>query len=174
VFLPIGVSHLRVREGGPFQASQQKADSTEPGRGGNKPEVAQRCSQGCRKGLTMTAQNRVSCMMRSRNCQTGVRIHNLPRKVDRFKVTSRQVTLIIGLLIAFMGSGIGFVWSNHEKTQIGYDIAELKKEEMRLLEINRKLRLEIALLKSPANLEAHAVKRLGLRQPKPDQIVVLP
>lgn len=124
--------------------------------------------------MTMAARNRVSSMMMSRNCQTGVRIHNLPRKGNRFRLTSRQVPLIIVLLIAFMGSGIGLVWSNHEKTQIGYDIAQLKKEEMRLLEINRKLRLEIAFLKSPANLEAHAVKRLGLRQPKPDQIVVLP
>jgi cell division protein FtsL len=113
-------------------------------------------------------------MMMSRNCQTGVRIHNLRRKGSRFKLTSRQVLFIIGLLIAFMGGGIGYVWSNHEKTQIGYDIAQLKKEEMRLLEINRKLRLEIAFLKSPANLEAHAVKQFGLRQPTPNQIVVLP
>jgi cell division protein FtsL len=124
--------------------------------------------------LTMATQNRVSCMMMSRNCQTGIRIHNLPRKGNRFRLTPRQVPLIIGLLIAFMGSGIGYVWSNHEKTQIGYDIAQLKKEEMRLLETNRKLRLEMAFLKSPANLEAHAVKRFGLRQPTPDQIVVLP
>jgi cell division protein FtsL len=113
-------------------------------------------------------------MMMSRNGQTGVRIHNLPRKGHRLRLTPRQVPLIIGLLVAFMGSGIGYVWSNHEKTQIGYDISQLKKEEMRLLEINRKLRLEIAFLKSPANLEAHAIKRFGLRQPTPDQIVVLP
>jgi cell division protein FtsL len=90
------------------------------------------------------------------------------------RLSSRHVPFIIGLLIAFMGSGIGYVWSNHEKTQIGYGIAQLKKEEMRLLEINRKLRLEIAFLKSPANLETHAVKRFGLRQPTPEQIVVLP
>jgi cell division protein FtsL len=122
----------------------------------------------------MATQNRVSSMMTSRNCQAGVRIHNLPRKTNRFRPTPRQVLLIIGLLIAFMGSGIGYVGSNHEKTQIGYEIAQLKKEEMRLLEINRKLRLEMAFLKSPANLEAHVVKRFGLRQPTPDQIVVLP
>jgi cell division protein FtsL len=122
----------------------------------------------------MVTQNRVSCMMMSRNGQTGVRIHNSPRKSHRFRLTSRQVPLFIGLLMAFMGSGIGYVWSNHEKTQMGYDIAQLKKEEMRLLEINRKLRLEIAFLKSPANLEVQAVKRFGLRQPTPEQIIVLP
>lgn len=124
--------------------------------------------------MTMAGQNRVSSMMMSRNGQTGVRIHNVSRKGNHFGLTSRQVPLILGLLIAFMGTGIGYVWSNHEKTQIGYDIARLKKEEMRLLETNRKLRLEIAFLKSPVNLEAHAVKRFGLRPPTPGQIVVLP
>jgi len=73
-----------------------------------------------------------------------------------------------------MGSGISYVWSNFEKTQIGYDLSQLKKEEMRFQEINRKLRLELALLKSPQNLASKAVKDLGLRQPNPEQIVMLP
>jgi cell division protein FtsL len=73
-----------------------------------------------------------------------------------------------------MGSGIGYVWSNFERTQIGYDLSQLKQEELRLREINRKLRVELALLKSPANLEMLAVKKLGLGQPRPEQIIILP
>ena len=34
------------------------------------------------------------------------------------------------MLFFFMGSGISYVWSNFEKTQIGYDLSQLKKEEM--------------------------------------------
>jgi hypothetical protein len=45
---------------------------------------------------------------------------------------------------------------------------------LRLREINRKLRVELALLKSPANLEMLAVKKLGLGQPRPEQIIILP
>jgi cell division protein FtsL len=77
------------------------------------------------------------------------------------------------MLILYMGSGIGYVWSTFERTQIGYDISQLKNEELRLKEIGRKLRLELAFLRSPENLEKQATRRLNLRQPTPEQIVVL-
>jgi len=86
----------------------------------------------------------------------------------------RQVLLIVLMLFLFMGSGIGYVWSNFERTQIGYGLSQLKEEEMRLKEINRKLRLELATLKSSQNLEKLAVERLGLRPPSPEQLVILP
>ncbi|MBT3259140.1 MAG: hypothetical protein HN366_22180, partial [Deltaproteobacteria bacterium] len=66
------------------------------------------------------------------------------------------------------------VWSNFERTQIGYDHSQLKKEEMRLEEINQKLKLELATLKSPQNLERLAIQKLGLGSPKPEQIILLP
>ena len=112
--------------------------------------------------------------MVSRNAKTGVRVRNSRLKKHRIHVTKKQLILIILMLFFFMGSGIGYVWSNFERTQIGYDLSQLKKEEMRLKEINRKLRLELALLRSPQNLEPKAVKDLGLRQPTPEQIVMLP
>ena len=112
--------------------------------------------------------------MVSRNSKTGVRVKNSLRKKRRFHVTGKQIVLITLMLFFFMGSGISYVWSNFERTQIGYDVSQLKKEEMRLKEINRKLRLELALLRSPLNLEPKAVKDLGLRQPTSEQIVMLP
>lgn len=89
-------------------------------------------------------------------------------------MTPRQIFLIISALVVFMASSIGYVWSNFEGTRIGYELSQLKHEEMRLREINRKLRLELATLKSPQNLGAIATKKLGLRHPTPKQIIVLP
>jgi len=77
------------------------------------------------------------------------------------------------LLFIFMGSGIGYVWSNFEGTQIGYDLSRLQQDESRLKELNKKLRLELATLKSPQSLEEH-IRRLGLKEASPEQIVVLP
>jgi cell division protein FtsL len=85
----------------------------------------------------------------------------------------KQILLIIVMLFLLMGSGIGHVWSSFETTQIGYDISQLKNKEMMLMEANRKLRLELAFLKSPQNLAAQA-KKLGLSQPSPERIIVLP
>ena len=122
----------------------------------------------------MTRPEKLSRMMVSRNAKTGIRVRNSRSKKYRSRFTKRQAFLIIVMLLFFMGTGISYVWSNFEKTQIGYDLSQLKKEEMRLKEINQKLRLELALLKSPQNLESKAVKDLGLRQPTPEQIVMLP
>ncbi len=112
-------------------------------------------------------------MVGSRNGKTGVRINNSRPKSRRFYVTRKQVFLIIFMLFVFTGSSIGYVWSNFQSTRIGYDLSQLKREEMKLKEENQRLRLELAILKSPQRLETQAVERLGLRQPTPEQIVVL-
>ena len=113
-------------------------------------------------------------MVRSRNGKTGVRVNRSCVKKYRFRTTGRQIFLIILMLFLFMGSSIGYVWSNFERTQIGYDLSQLNKEEMRQTEKNRKLRLELATLKSTQNLLALASQKLDLRQPGPKQIIVLP
>ncbi|MBW1732873.1 MAG: cell division protein FtsL [Deltaproteobacteria bacterium] len=122
----------------------------------------------------MTRPEKLSRLMVSRNAGTGIRVRNSRSKRPGLSFSKKQVLLITLMLFFFMGTGISYVWSTFEKTQIGYDLSELKKEEMRLREINRKLRLELALLKSPQNLEYRAVFELGLRQPAPEQIVLLP
>jgi cell division protein FtsB len=108
-----------------------------------------------------------------RNVKTGIRIKNSRVRRGRFQLTHRQILLIVILLFIFMGSGISYVWSNFEGTQIGYDVSRLKQEELKLQELNQKLRLELALYKSPQYLE-EATHRLGLREPSPGQIIVLP
>jgi cell division protein FtsL len=87
--------------------------------------------------------------------------------------TPRQIFLIAIMLVLFMGSGIGYVWSNFEGTQIGYDLSRLQQEELKIQELNRKLTLELATLKSPQYLEMTA-RGLGLREAVPGQIIVLP
>ena len=122
----------------------------------------------------MTRPDSLSKMVNSRNATSGVRMTNAKAKPSRLHVTRRQVVITLMLLVCFMGTGIGYVWSNFERTQIGYDLSQLQKEEMRLSEINQKLKLELATLKSPQNLERLAIQKLGLGPPKPEQIILLP
>ncbi|RLB24377.1 MAG: hypothetical protein DRG76_01685 [Deltaproteobacteria bacterium] len=122
----------------------------------------------------MTRPERVYEMVRSRNARTGIRVVNARRRRRPLGLSTRQMFFAAFMALLLMGTGIGFVWSNFETTQIGYDLTQLKKEELRLQELNRKLRLELAFLKSPENLHARAVKKLGLHQPRPKQIIVLP
>lgn len=122
----------------------------------------------------MTRPDNLSKMMNSRNAASGVRMANSKSRTANFNITRKQVIITLMMLICFMGTGIGYVWSNFERTQIGYNFSQLKKEEMRLQEINQKLILELATLKSPQNLERLAIQQLGLSPPKPEQIVLLP
>jgi len=110
---------------------------------------------------------------RKRNAVTGIRVRNTRIRKSRFHFTPRQILLVTLMLFLFMGSGIGYVWSNFEGTQIGYDVSRLKHEELRLKDLNTKLRLELATLKSPQYLE-EAARAIGLKAPSPRQIVVLP
>ncbi|MDB9822716.1 cell division protein FtsL [Deltaproteobacteria bacterium] len=108
-----------------------------------------------------------------RNIRTGININNSRIKRNRFYFTNRQIILITFMLILFMGSGIGYVWSNYEGTQICFDLSRLQQDELNLKELNQKLKVELATLKSPQNLEA-AARTLGLREALPEQIIILP
>ena len=120
----------------------------------------------------MTRPERISRMKGTRNTRSGVRVKNTRIKKTKLSMTRKQILLTTLMLFILMGSGITHVWSNFEMTQKGYSISQLKNEEMRQMDINRKLRLELAVLKSPQNLEAMA-KKLGLKQPTPEQLIVL-
>ncbi len=120
----------------------------------------------------MVSAVRFSEIQGKRNVVNGIRIKN-SRLRRKLLLSRRQAVSIAILLILFMGTGIGYVWANFMGTQIGYDISKLKQEELRLRELNQKLRLELATLKSTQHLEK-ASQHLGLRPASPEQIIVLP
>jgi hypothetical protein len=112
-------------------------------------------------------------MQGKRNIRTGIKIHNCRARESRFYFSHRQIILTALMLLIFMGSGIGYVWSNYEGTQIGFDLSRLQQEELTIKEVNRKLKVELATLKNTENL-IKAAKALGLKEASPDQIVFIP
>lgn len=121
----------------------------------------------------MVRQQKLLEVKGKRNAKTGIRINNARVGNRKTRLTPRQIFLIALMLFISMGSGIGYVWSNFEGTQIGYDLSLLRQEELKLKELNQKLRLELETLKSPQNLE-EVSRRFGLRQPLAEQIIILP
>jgi len=108
-----------------------------------------------------------------RNIRTGIKIDNCRARGNRFYFSHRQIILTSVIFLIFMGSGIGYVWSNYEGTQIGFDLSRLQQDELTFKEVNRKLKVELATLKSPEYLEK-AANALGLKEASPDQIVFIP
>jgi cell division protein FtsL len=77
------------------------------------------------------------------------------------------------LMLFFIGGSLFYVWSRIQVIQLGYEISNTLKEERALIEANKKLRLEIATLKSYARIEKLAVEGLRMAKPKPEQVIVI-
>lgn len=78
------------------------------------------------------------------------------------------------MLFLFLLAGIAHVWVNFKRTQMGYALTQSKREILEIEEYNRKLKLEIAYLKSPEHLEKKAIKEFGLKHPAVEQTIFLP
>jgi len=77
------------------------------------------------------------------------------------------------LMLFFIGGSLFYVWSRIQVIQLGYEISNALKEERALTEVNKKLRLEIATLKSYGRIEKFAVEELRMVKPKPEQVIVI-
>lgn len=82
--------------------------------------------------------------------------------------------ILFTLLILFLiGGSLFYVWSRIQVIRLGYEISNALKEEKALTEGNKRLRLEIATLKSYARIEKLAVEELRMAKPKPEQVIVI-
>ena len=85
-----------------------------------------------------------------------------------------NLLLLFTLLMLFLiGGSLFHVWSRIQVIQLGYEISNALKEGRTLAEANKKLRLEIATLKSYGRIEKIAVEELGMTKPRPDQVIVI-
>ena len=94
------------------------------------------------------------------------------------KVRPKGIKLNILMLFAllmffFIGGSLFYVWSRIQVIQLGYEISNAIKEERVLTEANKKLRVEIATLKSYSRIEKLALEELRMVKPKPEQVIVI-
>lgn len=116
----------------------------------------------------MTKRHDINRIVNGRN----VAIRTRPKKKNRSILVrlKRQIFFFILTLSLF---SMLYLCSGFKQTQIQYEISRLKREEMKQQELNRKLRLEISVLRSPQRLEKLAKKRFGLKHPGPEQVMIL-
>jgi cell division protein FtsL len=87
--------------------------------------------------------------------------------------SANPILLSLVLLLFLIGGSLFYVWSRIQVIQLGYEISNALKEEGALAELNKRLRLEIATLKSYTRIEKFAVEELRMTKPKPDQVIVI-
>jgi cell division protein FtsL len=89
------------------------------------------------------------------------------------RIKLNLIILFSVLTLFSIGGSLFYVWSRIQVIQLGYEISNALKEERTLTEGNKKLRLEIATLKSYARIEKFALEELNMSKPKPDQVIVI-
>ncbi len=84
-----------------------------------------------------------------------------------------RISRLIVVALLFMVAALLYVWVRISITNVDYRIArEMHRREV-LMEENRKLKIEIATLKSPSRIEAIARAKLGMHYPERDQVIFL-
>jgi cell division protein FtsL len=104
----------------------------------------------------------------------------LPKSIDNSKVvrevdprSSRDLFWLLALVALLVGGLVLYAWPHFELRQAGLETEQLQREKDRLIEENRKLRLEKASYESLARVETIATRDLGLVRPPADQLVVV-
>ncbi len=110
----------------------------------------------------------INSMLKSRNVAPRTR----PKKKKNIILIKSIIRIIFLIMFSLALFSMAYIWSGFKQTQMGYEISELKRKELRLKELNRKLKVEISVLKSPQRLE-NIAKKIGLKHPKPNQIIIL-
>lgn len=92
-------------------------------------------------------------------------------KVVPWKQEFKDYLLIVTTVVF---CALFFVWSRLEVLQMGYELSRANKTYEYLVKENQCLRVEVASLKSPVRIEKIARERLGLINPKPEDILLIP
>lgn len=96
------------------------------------------------------------------------------RVVRQVDPRSRREILLLILLVSVLAAGLGlYAWPALEIRRAGQAGALLDREKQRLIEENRKLRLEKAALENLRRVEAIAARELGLQAPAPERSLVV-
>ncbi|MBU1205700.1 MAG: cell division protein FtsL [Proteobacteria bacterium] len=81
------------------------------------------------------------------------------------------VAVVVALF--FIACSLSYVWAHHQMISLGYEISQRNQEEQVLLKENKKLRLELAALKSPSRIENIALKELGFVNPQKEHLIIV-
>jgi cell division protein FtsL len=88
-------------------------------------------------------------------------------------LTGVKYSTFIVVAFALMAVALLYVWSHIHMTELEYQVAREISIKEKLLDDQRKLKVEQATLKSPQRIEAIAKEKLGMTYPDSDQVIIL-
>jgi len=87
--------------------------------------------------------------------------------------SSRILPFSMVLLLFVLIWAMFHVWTRHMITELGYSLSQEEAATEQLMSENKALKIEISTLKSTKRLQLIAESQLGLKSPKPEQVVYI-
>ncbi len=100
-----------------------------------------------------------------------VKQNNMPS--EEKNTTSVNLSSLIFVALVLMAVALLYVWSHVNMTKLEYQVAEEIGVRDRLLEEQKKLKVEVATLKAPQRIEIIARGRLQMTYPERDQVILI-
>jgi cell division protein FtsL len=104
----------------------------------------------------------------------------VPKAIDNSQVvrevdprSSRDLWLLVAVVATLVFGLVLYAWPHLQVRQVDSERVRMAREHDRLVEVNRKLRLEKASLENLTRIEQIATRDLGLRPPAPESLVVV-
>jgi len=94
-------------------------------------------------------------------------------KVPARGINRSLLFVTLGVVGVFIAGALISVYANQQVISLGYEISQANQEEQELLQLNKKLRLEVASLKSPGRIQGTALRDLGFTNPQKDQLIIV-
>jgi cell division protein FtsL len=96
------------------------------------------------------------------------------RKKSKKPVQPKGTWAGIFLLLVLIGELFFFTWCRIQCRVVGYEISQEKVDYEKIIALQKKLKVELARLKSPERIAKIAREELGLTMPNPKQMVTIP
>ncbi len=162
---------LASPDGGSPGADEEAGDAGRR-RGGGEPARAQRQAAGARADGLRRRTVRGDVMEAFEYAiKKDVRNNPIVREIDRTRQRElwRSAAIAVLLVVVVLFSA----WQHFELLRHGYRVEKLQQEYASQQELNRRLRLEIETLRSPARIERLATERLHMIAPALDDAMVI-
>ena len=92
---------------------------------------------------------------------------------DEKSATGLKYYTFILVFFTLMAAALLYVWSHTHMTELEYQVAREISIKEKLLDDQRKLKVEQATLRSSQRIEAIAKEKLGMSYPEREQVIIL-
>ena len=98
----------------------------------------------------------------------------MARKTQKNTLGTRIVIIWFIVMAVFIAELLIYTWSRVQCIKVGYEISNENNKNQRVINLQNKLKVELARLKSPERLAKIAKNQLGLKTPTPEQMIIIP